>query len=257
MWRTSGVASGVVLAAVCLAGCGGEVEPAALAAPIATTVGLPTRAATHPPVPSATPLAPTGIPRVAAIYDVVITGHTAIGDTPSTSPETVYAPVEQFTIEAILVVEPTLPAPQGNVSNGPNSREFALFAGSVTGMPVAGAIWFASNTIMIEEGGYAPVHDTLDAMDVAFVNAYDAENRVDVEADAGFAVQPAARTTAVNTFAWRTGGGDAPNLIIAGGLKLFFAPDGESVTGEVYVLGIGQVEPGTYLMDGTFSGRRR
>ncbi|HET7737346.1 MAG TPA: hypothetical protein VFK32_02115, partial [Tepidiformaceae bacterium] len=215
-----------------------------------------TAARTQAALPTAAPSVATGIPRVRATFDVVITGYTAVGDTPRTTPATVYKPEEQFTINAVLFVEPTLPAPQGNVFNGPNDREFALFTGPASAEAVAGSIWIASNTILLEEFGVAEVDGAFDAMDVAFVNAYDAENRVDVEPDASFAILPGSESAVVNTFTWRSGNGESI-LVVSGGLKLYFAPDGQSVTGEVYVIGHGKTVEATYLMDGTITGKRR
>ncbi|MGK2966528.1 MAG: hypothetical protein ACSLFM_13130 [Tepidiformaceae bacterium] len=245
-------AGAVIAAGLFAAGCSDEDPDAQVAEPSATS----TVERTTVPLPTAEPTVATGIPRVRATFDVVITGYTAVGDTPRTTPATVYTPTEEFTINAVLFVEPTLPAPQGNVFNGPNDREFALFTGPASAEPVAGSIWIASNTILIEEFGIAEVDGAFDAMDVAFVNAYDAENRVDVEPDASFAILPGSESAVVNTFTWQSGNGEAI-LVVSGGLKLYFAPDGQSVTGEVYVIGNGRTVEATYLMDGTFTGRRR
>lgn len=238
----------ISLAALVLGGCNrGSPSPDASASTPRTDPAITV------PVPSPTALAPTGIPRVEAEYTIEIVGSTAAGDTDALTPATVFSVIEPFELPGRLLVIPTLPAPQGNVSNGPNSRDFALFAGSVEEQPVPGAIWLATNTLMFD--GLTPVADDISAMDVAFVNAYDAENRVDVEPDRGFAFLPSSGTTFVNTFAVKAGSA-APNLIVSGGLKLYFSADGQDVTGEVYVVGLGLAEPGTFLIDAELRGRR-
>lgn len=234
--------------AVVLAGCEGESPTGEPAAASPRTEPLATLT-----LPSPTPLTATGIPRVAAEYAVEIVGSTAAGDSDALTPATVFSVLEPFQLSGTLVVIPTLPAPQGNVSNGPNSREFGLFAGSVEQSPVPGAIWVATNTLMFD--GLTLVSDDIAAMDIAFVNAYDAENRVDVEPDRAFAILPSSATTFVNTFAVKSGAA-APNLIVSGGLKLYFSEDGQDVTGEVYVVGLGLTEPGTFLIDAELRGRR-
>ena len=152
--------------------------------------------------------ASAAIPR-AAIYNVQIQG--AVNGLP-------------FARSGGLAIDQTVTRA---TSNGVNPVDLCLASGSPFINPERGAIWFATNGICVNANGAL--------QDMAFVSANPAASTVAVRPDPGISA------TGINGFNGSSGFTAAVWQIFDGSMVLRFQGQGETVTGELSLLGTGAI----------------
>jgi hypothetical protein len=188
------------------------------------------------------------IPRALQIFDVTLTG--TVGS-------------EDFSTSGVLILQPSVPN-GGNFDNEFNMRDVGLFSGDPTTDREAGAISFATNTVIHrqsaaqEEIGVVASDDSnLAAADVAFVEADSVTNILTVTVDPEFAANEAVGLFNAIRIP-REGNESNRRLEIVGGtMTLEFAGEGETLTGNVVFAGggAGQIEVTSYAA--SITGTRR
>jgi len=179
------------------------------------------------------------VPRNPTYYQITIDGATTH---------------QQFRRVALLLVTPPLQRTQVNFDNGQNARDLAIRSGNPSGAPEPGAIWFATNTSLYDAVG---IPSNIDAsnIDVAIVSVNEGQNLLRTVLDGRVGGLPAARSTVLNNFNSRGGLTAGVYQIIQGEIRSQFSPDGQTVQGEMNLIGNGYIEPGQYRYVARFAGQ--
>jgi hypothetical protein len=206
---------GLLLLGLVFLGCsgggdGGEETPA----PEENT----TPPGTTPPGGNSAPVGGT-IPQRAQ-YSIQITGRANQGGEPTST----------FTLNATLVVVPTVDPRAIGVRNGPNPVDVAIITADSPLQGVAGALWFGTNTSFCSLIGCTT---GASAIDTAVVMADARRGTVIITVDGDVFGQPTARLNVFNIFNIRTGLTAQIYHVLAGGITIQFTNGGQSVSGTI------------------------
>ncbi|WP_254547317.1 hypothetical protein [Halomarina pelagica] len=161
---------------------------------------------------------------------------------------------QPFRREVLLLVAPPLDRTTVNFDNGQNARDIALRSGNPAGLPEAGSIWFATNTSLYDAVGI-PSNTDASNIDVAIVAADAAKNLLQITVDGRVWGLPSARSAVLNNFNSRSGLTAGVYQIIQGEILLQFMNGGQTVEGELNLVGNGYIEPGTFRYVATIAGQ--
>jgi hypothetical protein len=179
------------------------------------------------------------------VYNIAIAGTTYTGDTDFLYSFTNFTPYANFYLGGTLVVAPTQD-PWAVTGNGVNDRDIAINTGNI-GVGGPGVMEFATNTILHQlfGGGFGQGA----ALDVAYVSTNEQAGTINVQIDTNVSAD-----SQLNTMFWNGGLLALPTPIVAGQMQLQFSNGGQHVDGSLTFFSGGYIEPGTAMIQASFSG---
>lgn len=183
------------------------------------------------------------IPETQTYYTVVITGTTYFGNTNFPTAQTKYTPEQTFRLTGRLYVD------KGYAGH---DRDVALIVGNPAGSPIAGSIWFASNTRAYAMPGFGSSSVVNASLDIGPVTIDEKAGTIQVDATD----QNVTRSSLLNSYNVRSGLLANVYQILFGTMKLTFVKNG-SVKGEFVFNGNGYIEPSSTAIVATIEGQKQ
>jgi len=179
-------------------------------------------------------------------YQISVSGTTYSGSTAFLSPETVFSPQENFSLNGSLFVESTT-FPSNFETTDINDFDIGLFVGS-SGSFAAGILSFATNSVIhTYNGGNFSQTAAIDVVNQSFDPSTGLWRFSIVDESTARGVQLNFYNTSSNIIA-------APKPIILGEITLGFSQDLSFVSGSLSLFGGGFIAPTTASYQATFSG---
>lgn len=183
------------------------------------------------------------IPLTPTIYTISIAGTTYFGNTNFPTVQTKYTPEQNFKLQGTLHIIKGI---------ADNPRDVALIVGYPASNPVAGSIWFGSNTRMFRQSGINSDLPSTFGIDIGPMVVDEKAGTLALE----ITNQNISRNFVLNNFNVRSGLLANVYQILYGTLKLTFAKNG-SVKGEFLFNGNGYIEPSSTAIAATIEGQKQ